>query len=439
MGNSLLAVRDINHKYIVVDGEVSFEDISYFNKIYLGKIEPSEYDKFIGDVNGDGKLNDVDFNLLKDYYSRNRFDLPVESMQISVDYKWDSRKDFYYIGESVNVDDLKLVISYKNGGCHVISKSLSFSVPSTATEGRKTFDIEFESLTVTAYIDVKNPTIVLNVNSLIMSINEAKTITAYTSPNGQSVSWTSSNVNVATVSNGKIIAVSEGTAVITAKISNGKSASCMVTVQNKDVPQPDAPVFKLSPSNITARPGGEFTVDLSLNNNPGITSLSLVLDFPTDALTLTKVEYKNLFSSPASGTDKLSSPFYISWFSQLSKDENSNGIIATLTFKVKDEAKKDTYPIGISYDENNVFDSSFTNVKFETKNAQISVSESIPGDVNGDNTVNMKDIVILQQYLNKMSVSINQGNADVNGDNTVNMKDVVLLQQYLNNWDVKLK
>ena len=164
-----------------------------------------------------------------------------------------------------------------------------------------------------------------------------------------------------------------------------------------------------------------------------------VVVFPTDALTLTKVEYKNLFSSPASGTDKLSSPFYISWFSQLSKDENSNGIIATLTFKVKDEAKKDTYPIGISYDENNVFDSSFTNVKFETKNAQISVSESIPGDVNGDNTVNMKDIVILQQYLNKMSVSINQGNADVNGDNTVNMKDVVLLQQYLNNWDVKLK
>ena len=62
-----------------------------------------------------------------------------------------------------------------------------------------------------------------------------------------------------------------------------------------------------------------------------------------------------------------------------------------------------------------------------------------PGDINGDKKVNMKDLVLLQQYLNNWDVTINEKAANVNGDEKINMKDLVLLQQYLNNWDVELK
>ena len=47
----------------------------------------------------------------------------------------------------------------------------------------------------------------------------------------RSVTWTSSNRNTATVADGKVTALAAGSAVITAKTANGKTASCTVTVQ----------------------------------------------------------------------------------------------------------------------------------------------------------------------------------------------------------------
>lgn len=56
------------------------------------------------------------------------------------------------------------------------------------------------------------------------------TATVYPSNASQLVTWTSSNANIASVSSsGKVTAVKEGIAIITAKTSNGKSATCTVT------------------------------------------------------------------------------------------------------------------------------------------------------------------------------------------------------------------
>ncbi len=62
----------------------------------------------------------------------------------------------------------------------------------------------------------------------------------------------------------------------------------------------------------------------------------------------------------------------------------------------------------------------------------------IVGDINGDYTVNNKDLGLLMQYLNNWNVQINEPAADTNGDAIVNNKDYGLLMQYLNNWDVTL-
>ena len=49
------------------------------------------------------------------------------------------------------------------------------------------------------------------------------------------ITWSTSNSKIATVSNGKVTGKGVGTATITAKTSNGKSASCKVTVEKIQV------------------------------------------------------------------------------------------------------------------------------------------------------------------------------------------------------------
>lgn len=74
----------------------------------------------------------------------------------------------------------------------------------------------------------------VSVSPLSVTLTEGQsrylTATVYPSNASQSVTWTSSNANIASVSSsGKVTAVNAGTAIITAKTSNGKSATCTVT------------------------------------------------------------------------------------------------------------------------------------------------------------------------------------------------------------------
>ena len=81
--------------------------------------------------------------------------------------------------------------------------------------------------------------VALNKMSLTLEIGASETLTATVSPNNatdKSVTWTSSDQAVATVANGNITAVGSGTTIITATTNNGKTATCMVTV-NAAVPE----------------------------------------------------------------------------------------------------------------------------------------------------------------------------------------------------------
>ena len=77
----------------------------------------------------------------------------------------------------------------------------------------------------------------LSQNSVTLEIGGTTNLTATVNPSNatnKAVSWSSSNQSVATVNNGTVTAVAEGTATITAT-AGGKSASCPVTVNKKVV------------------------------------------------------------------------------------------------------------------------------------------------------------------------------------------------------------
>ena len=68
-----------------------------------------------------------------------------------------------------------------------------------------------------------------------LNIGASLTLTATISPSNatnKTITWTSSNTNVATVSNGKVTGVKAGTATITAKSNNGKIATATITVKS---------------------------------------------------------------------------------------------------------------------------------------------------------------------------------------------------------------
>ena len=106
----------------------------------------------------------------------------------------------------------------------------------------------------------------LNKTSLSFTgTGSSQTLTATVSPSNatnKTLTWSSSNTSVATVSNGVVKAVGFGTATITAKSNNGKTASCKVTVN------------PIQPTGIKATPetstlyGLNGTVKLSANVMP---------------------------------------------------------------------------------------------------------------------------------------------------------------------------
>jgi uncharacterized protein YjdB len=86
--------------------------------------------------------------------------------------------------------------------------------------------------TVTVVVPVDNITV--NPTALTMHVNDTQTITPTITPSNatdKSVTWSSNNTSVATVNNGTVTAVSPGSAIITARTSNGYTATCTVVVE----------------------------------------------------------------------------------------------------------------------------------------------------------------------------------------------------------------
>ena len=113
-------------------------------------------------------------------------------------------------------------------------------------------------------LEVKATSITLNKTDVVLQSGNSDTLTATIFPANttfKDVTWTSNNPNIVSVdNNGTIVALSSGSAVITATSSNGLSASCTVTVP--------AGIYNVEGSDISSStPVEEVTVGVEVDNN----------------------------------------------------------------------------------------------------------------------------------------------------------------------------
>ena len=109
--------------------------------------------------------------------------------------------------------------------------------------GNATLKGKFGSSSITHIVKIKElvhiTSVVLNSNKLEIETDEHKRLVATINPSettdDKTITWTSSNNKVATVSDGVVTGVSVGTATITATTTNGKTATCEVIVKKGTV------------------------------------------------------------------------------------------------------------------------------------------------------------------------------------------------------------
>ena len=146
-----------------------------------------------------------------------------------------------------------------NGGVVTAKKAGSCTITAKTSNGKK----------ATCYVTVKNPVtatgIKLNTTAVTMTAGTNYTLKATISPSNtfnKTIYWSSNNTSVAGMAAGGIIVAKKaGTATITAKTANGKTATCKVTVKS-----PVAPTgIKLNTTSVTMTAGTNYTLKATIS------------------------------------------------------------------------------------------------------------------------------------------------------------------------------
>ena len=223
----------------------------------------------------------------------------------------------------------------------------------------------------------------------------------------------------------------------TATVAGEKSRECSVChdVQTSAI-DPTGELPKIVVSSGKGSVGSTVSVTISLQDNPGIITAKLKLQYDATKLQLLSVTDSGLLNDHVFSNDLTKNPYVLSWDDALATgNNNGNGEIVTLTFKVL-ECDAGTTDITITYEEDEIYNVNLDNVFFEIENGQIEILDYISGDVNNDGVVNIKDATLLRRYVAEWDgITVNMLAADVNRDGVVNIKDATILRRYVAEWD----
>lgn len=132
---------------------------------------------------------------------------------------------------------------------------------------------------------------------------------------------------------------------------------------------------------VTAKKGETVTVNISLQNNPGIVSMTLKVTYDSTVLTLTNVQDGGILGTQ-SHKPQYSSPYTLAWVNDTATTNfTANGVIVSLEFTVDESAEiSEEYPVTVSYDADNydIYNKDVEVVDFAIVNGLVKISaESI--------------------------------------------------------------
>ena len=145
---------------------------------------------------------------------------------------------------------------------------------------------------------------------------------------------------------------------ITAKLSVVFAGSVTVAVDKK-----------------SAGRGETVGIDVTLGDNSGILAAIFTLTYDKDRLALIGAEDGGLLEG-ATFSERIDAyPYKMVWNSASASDFTENGTLASLTFRVREDAKPGKAYIALAYDEDDCFDVDLNNVTITLQNGGIDVTE----------------------------------------------------------------
>ena len=208
-----------------------------------------------------------------------------------------------------------------------------------------------------------------------------------------------------------------------------------VTYQNLsvsfDVTVMEPGVFTVSDA--SARAGETVEVAVRVSQNPGIAAAWLELSYDPQVLALEDVQNGEIFPDACftPGNNLTAVPFRALFVDSLTTDNyTQDGTLVVFTFRVLPDAPGGDTPVSVSYDADSTYDVGLRNIPFVTQDGTLT-AQRLPGDVDADGVVNLKDAVLLRRYLAGWDVTVNPDNADVDRIEGVTLKDVTHITRFL--------
>ena len=278
-------------------------------------------------------------------------------------------------------------------------------------------------------------------NTITLSVGGSKTIKANVLPEdavNKDLTWESSNNDVATVSNGVVTAVGEGSATITATTTDGSNlkASCEVTVSSQgDVPMvDDTDISQLANAvyieSTEVKTGSQMTLSIKMKNETPIRGFQFDLYLP-DGVTVAKNAKDRIMASLSAGrlpeddehsltTGELTDGAIRFLCSSLYNENftGNDGEIVTLTVNVSDDMEDGDYPIIIKNARLTETDISKYYIIDYVKST-LTVSSYMLGDINADNEVDVRDYTGVANHIMGNTPDgfvVKAGDVDENGD-----------------------
>lgn len=260
------------------------------------------------------------------------------------------------------------------------------------------------------------------------SITKA-TLNATITPNNatnKSLTWSTSNSKVATVSSGTVTAIGEGEATITVKTSNGKTATCKVTVTNIENTLYKKALIKADVLNVrkTASTTAASVAKIYQNDWVKIIEENAAKD--------SQYQWSKIQTS--SGVTGYVANEFLNILEDIKIDEENKQILVTPEVLVKSINENNENLVVTDANGKEVKASDLIGTGFKVKDKSTGKEYVVvkKGDISGDGQIDSRDSLrILKYSVGKYSIN-NEFKiaADINGDGQIDSRDSLRILKY---------